>query len=246
VQHVDETGWKIGGRSPWLRVFAVAHATVYRIRHGRGHEVVVEVPGEDYSGVLVSDCFLAYDPLRLAESKCAAHLLTRCSEVKQGKTHGAVWFSRRVAAPSRRAIALKRRRGTLSDRGYAALRGKIQAEVDRLLSGRYTDPDNAKLARLLRKHRDSLLGFLEHDGVDATNTLAEREVRPVVIARKLSAGNRTEARGGEAHAVLASVLRTLCHQGRPILEGRTTLLRHGPGHVLQFGHVPASEAAEAL
>lgn len=27
VQHVDETGWKVGGRSAWLWVFADAHAT---------------------------------------------------------------------------------------------------------------------------------------------------------------------------------------------------------------------------
>jgi hypothetical protein len=52
-----------------------------------------------------------------------------------------------------------------------------------------------------------VLRFLDHDGVDATNNLAEREGRPAVIARKLSAGNRTEE-GAETHAVLASVFRT--------------------------------------
>jgi transposase len=245
VQHVDETGWKIGGRSAWLWVFADAHATLYRIRRSRGHEVVVEVLGEDYGGVLVSDCFLAYDPLQFTKSKCAAHLLKRCSEVEQGKTRGAVRFRRRVAALLRMAMALKRRRGTISDRGYAVLRGKLHAELDRLLAGAYTDPDNAKLAKLLRKHRDSVLAFLDHDSVDATNNLAEREVRPAVIARKLSAGNRTEA-GAEAHAVLASVLRTLCRQGRPILGGLTDLLRNSPGHVLEFDHITASAPAAAL
>jgi transposase len=238
VQHVDETGWKIGGRSAWLWVFADAHATLYRIRHSRGHEVVVEVLGEDYKGVLVSDCFLAYDPLNFAKSKCAAHLLKRCSEVEQSKSRGAVRFSRRVAALLRRAMALKRRRGTISDHGYAVLRGKLHAELDRLLAGTYTDPDNARLAKLLRKHRGSILGFLDHDGVAATNNLAEQEVRPAVIARKLSAGNRTEA-GAEAHAVLASLLRTYRRQGRSILEGLTALLRHGPGHVLAFDHIPS-------
>jgi transposase len=54
VQHVDETGWKIGGRSAWLWVVADAHATLHRIRHGRGHEVVVEVLGEDSPGVRAS------------------------------------------------------------------------------------------------------------------------------------------------------------------------------------------------
>src|SRR5512135_2543072 len=144
VQHVDETGWEIGGRSAWLWVFADKHATLYRIRRSRGHEVVVEVLGDDYQGVLVSDCFLAYDPLKFKKSKCAAHLLKRCSEVEQSKSRGAVRFSRRVAALLRRAMALKRRRGTIGDHGYAVLRGKVHAELDRLLAGTYTDPDNAR------------------------------------------------------------------------------------------------------
>jgi transposase len=242
VQHADETGWKIGGRSAWLWVFADEHATLYRIRKSRGHEVVVDVLGEDDSGVLVSDCFLAYDPLPFAKGKCAAHLLKRCSEVEQSKVRGAVRFSRRVAALLRRAMALKRRRGTIGDHGYAVLRGKVRAELDRLLAGTYTDPDNARLAKLLRKHRDGVLRFLDHDFVDATNNLAEREVRPAVIARKLSAGNRTEE-GAETHAVLASVLRTYRRQGRDILGAVVELLRHGPGHVLEFDHTPPAVPA---
>ena len=243
VQHVDETGWKIGGRSAWLWVFADAHATLYRIRRSRGHEVVVEVLGEGYQGVLVSDCFLAYDPLNFTKSKCSAHLLKRCSEVEQSKSRGAVRFSRRVAALLRRAMALKRRRGTLSEHGYAVLRGKVHAEWGRLLAGTYTDPDNARLAKLLRKHRDSVLRFLDHDKVDATNNLAEQEGRPAVIARKLSAGNRTEA-GAETHAVLASVFRTYRRQGRDILEAVVELLRRGTGHVLEFDHIPSGVPAQ--
>ena len=236
VQHVDETGWKIGGRSAWLWVFADEHATLYRIRKSRAHDVVVEVLGEEFAGVLVSDCFLAYDPLPFAKQKCLAHLLKTCREIEAAKTKGAVRFSRRVAALLRKAMALKRRRGAISDHGYAVLRGKVHAELDRLLAGTYTDPDNARLARRLRKQREHLLRFLDHDGVDATNNLAEREVRPAVIARKLSAGNRTEA-GAETHAVLASVLRTLARQGRPILDGLMGLLRHGGGGLLEFDHV---------
>src|SRR3954447_17204098 len=193
VQHVDETGWKIGGRSAWLWVFADESITLYRIRKSRAHDVVVEVLGEEFGGVLVSDCFLAYDPLSFSKQKCLAHLLKTCGEIERSKTRAAVRFSRRVAALLRKAMALKRRRGTIGDHGYAVLRGKVHAELDRLLAGNYTDPDNARLAKLLRKHRDSVLRFLDHDGVGATNNLAEREGRTAVIARKLSAGNRTEA-----------------------------------------------------
>jgi transposase len=240
VQHVDETGWKIGGRSAWLWVFADEHATLYRIRPSRAHEVVVEVLGEEFAGVLASDCFLAYDPLPFAKQKCLAHLLKTCGEIERSKTRGAVRFSRRVAALLRKAMALKRRRGAIGDHGYAVLRGKVHAELDRLLAGTYTDPDNARLARRLRKQREHLLRFLDHDGVDATNNLAEREIRPAVIARKLSAGNRTEA-GARTHSVLASLLRTCRRQGRDILGVLVELLRHqGSGHVIQLHPAPTS------
>jgi transposase len=241
VQHVDETGGKSGGRSAGLGVFADDHATVDRIRPSRGHEVVVEVRGADVGGVLVSACFLAYDPRQFTQSQCAAHRLKRCSEVERGQTRDAVRFHRRVAALLRKARARKRRRGTIGGHGYAVLRGQLHAERDRLLAGTYTDPDNARRAQLLRPHRDGVLAFLDHDGVEATNHRAEREVRPAVVARKVSAGNRTGA-GAETHAVRARVLRTLGRQGRPILEGLTALLRHGPGHVLEFDHIPAPAA----
>jgi transposase len=241
VQHVDETGWKIGGRSAWLWVFADARTTLYRIRSSRGHDVVVEVLGEDFGGVLVSDCFLAYDPLGFAKQKCLAHLLRTCGEIERTKARGAVRFSRRVAALLRRAMALKRRRPDMSPRGYAVARGRLHAELDRLLGGDYTDPDNARLAKRLRKQREHLLRFLDHDGVGATNNLAEREIRPAVVARKMSAGNRTEA-GAETHAVLASVLRTCRRQGRDILGSLVDLLRHGPGPIIPLmGTGPAAE-----
>lgn len=143
----------------------------------------------------------------------------------------------------RRAMALKRRRGTIGDHGYAVLRGKIHAEPDRPSAGTDTDPDDARLGELLRKHRESVLRFLDHDGVGATNNLAEREGRPAVIARKLSAGNRTEE-GAETHAVLASVFRTYRRQGRDILGAVVRLLRQGPGHVLEFDHIPPQVPAQ--
>jgi transposase len=233
VQHIDETGWRIGGRAAWLWVFADERMTLYRIRPSRGHDVIIETLGEDYGGVVVSDCFLAYDPLAGPKQKCFSHLLKTCGEIEQAKTKGAVRFSRKVGALLRQAMALRRRRGELSPHGYAAARGRIEAAMDRLLAGTYTDPDNARLAKRLRKHRGSLFTFLYRGEVEATNNRAERELRPAVIARKLSAGNRTEA-GAETHAVLASILRTCRRQGRAVVQTVADLLRHGPGHVLDL------------
>ena len=62
----------------------------------------------------------------------------------------------------------------------------------------------------LRKQRDHLFTFLDHPAVDATNNLAERQLRPAVISRKLSCGNKTE-RGARTWEVLASLAAT-CRQ----------------------------------
>jgi hypothetical protein len=72
-------------------------------------------------------------------------------------------------------------------------------------------------ARQIDKLRADVERLLDHDEVGATNSLAEREGRPAVIARKLSTGNRTEAEA-ETHAVLASVVRTYRYQGRDSLR----------------------------
>src|SRR5262245_37144982 len=114
-------------------------------------------------------------------------------------------------------MALKRRQVELSPHGHAVARGRIEAGMDRLLAGTFTDPDNARLAKRLRKHRGSSFTFLYREGVEATNNRADRELRPAVIARKLSAGNRAEA-GAETRAVLAGILRTCRRQGKAIVQ----------------------------
>ncbi|MBM3276821.1 MAG: transposase [Candidatus Handelsmanbacteria bacterium] len=55
--------------------------------------------------------------------------------------------------------------------------------MDRLLRGRFTDPDNDRFARRLRYHRHQLFAFLDHPAVAPTNNAAERAWSPAVIAR---------------------------------------------------------------
>jgi hypothetical protein len=194
---------------------------------------VIEVLGEDDPGVLVRAGALASDPLNFTTGQGSAPLRTRCAEVEPSPSRGAVRCRRRGAARWRRARARKRRRGALSDHGSAVLRGQVRAALDRLVAGTATDPDTARWAQLLRPHRDRVLRFLDPATGGATNHQAERAGRPAVLARKQSAGNRTEG-GAEARAVLARVFGTYRRQGRDILEAVVAWLGHGPGPILEF------------
>jgi transposase len=172
VVHVDETGWKIGGHPAWLWVFTNDELSVYVVDPSRAHEVVEQVLGADFSGTLVCDCFLAYEPLAYAQSKCVGHLIHRAAKLAESKTGRAVRFSQQIARLLRGAITLKARREQLSAHGYAVACGRLKAAFERLLDGNYTDPDNARLAKLLRKQYENgrLFGFLDNPVVDAVNS----------------------------------------------------------------------------
>lgn len=220
--HVDETGWRIGTLSAWLWVFTNEHLTVYTIDPHRSHDVVVRILGAEFSGVLVSDCFTAYDHRALDDwlkQKCIGHLLKDLRTMDESKSGQAVCFARDVGAVLRTALVLAERKGTLSPREYARQAAALETRLDTLIDPRrrLSDPDNARFSKRLRKHREHLLRFLYVDGLDATNNQAERQLRPAVITRKTGGCNRS-ATGAATHSVLASILATCRQQALPILE----------------------------
>lgn len=97
---------------------------------------------------------------------------------------------------------------------------------------RLTDPDNARFAKRLRKHRQYIFRFLYVDDLDATNPsagsgqAAERMLRPAVITRKTNGCNRSDE-GAKTHAILSSLLATCRQQAVPILDYLIQLQRYG-------------------
>ena len=116
VVHADETGWRIGTMNAWLWVFTNRETTVYLIRSGkgaRGHEAVIQRLGEIFEGVLVSDCFSAYDKDRLDEwlkQKCFAHLLKDLTAMKETARAAAAAFITETTGCLKDAVDLKKSR----------------------------------------------------------------------------------------------------------------------------------------
>ena len=215
--HADETGWRVGALSSWLWTFTGEKITVYTVESSRAHEVVLRVLGKEFKGTLVCDCFAAYDHEALSEwlqQKCFAHLLKDFSALAKEKTGVAQRFSLEVASVLREAMALKKEKPSVPDPEYLVQVASLQSRLDALISERrrFSDADNRRLAKRLRKQRSRLFTFLMHDGVDATNNRAERALRPAVIIRKTGGCNKTDA-GARVHGILTSILVTARQQG---------------------------------
>ena len=82
VVHADETGWRIGILPDWLWAFSSQQITIYQVGGGRGHDVPLEILGDDFSGILISDGLASYDPLPYLKGRCLGHILARISKLE--------------------------------------------------------------------------------------------------------------------------------------------------------------------
>lgn len=205
VVHVDETSWWVGGPGHWLHVFATPDTTVYRVADNRSRRVLHEILGERFPGTLVSDCLNIYDDASPLQHKCYAHHSKAIVDaIPLSRDHTFLGDCRRLLHA---AMALKAAKPSMPGDAFRTNRGILAILARDLLRSPRSDPLAERVRRRLAKQADHLFTFLDYEGVDATNNLAERQLRPAVIARKLSCGNKT-ASGARTWQILASIAAT--------------------------------------
>jgi transposase len=235
VVHIDETGWYVteATKKAWLWVFAVPEPkiTLFAIRTSRGGEVAEEILGADFAGTIGIDGWAGYIQLLCQKGQCNGHLLRRARELLDVQLRGAARFPLAVERAILAGIAAKRLMGDLPPAHYAALCDQVRAEMQVLLAGRIEEPANRRFAQHLRNHADELHTFLDVPGLAPTNNFGEQEIRPAVVVRKISAGNRTLG-GAHVHEIAASVSRTAERNGQDLALVLPDLLRSPTGYVL--------------
>ena len=226
VNAMDETGWNVAAQLRWLWVVVSEQVTFCDILPGRGFDEAAALLGADYDGWLTHDGWAVYYKfLQAGHQSCIAHLIRRVRDMAEVSTAAAARFPVAVKAILEKGLALRDRyqKQEISTHGLWTATGRLEAELDRLLSRTYQDSANRRLAKHLRRERPYLFTFLYCPGLDATNNAAERALRPLVVARKNWGGNRT-AKGARAQAVLSSILGSAKQQGKNSLDVLIELL----------------------
>ena len=114
------------------------------------------------------------------------------------------------------AIRLKKRDDVPASE-YASRRARLTSRLNEMIVTSWEDTDSKRLIKRLRRLRDDLFAFLDESEVPLDNNHTERSIRPAVMIRKNSYGNRSE-RGAGCAAVLTSVYRTLQQRGHAPLK----------------------------
>ena len=221
VAHLDETSWCQGGKRAWLWVAVTSLVTVFLVRLSRGGQVARELLGAQFSGILVTDRYSAYNgyPVRWRQL-CWAHLL-RDFEAMRGRGGRSEEIGDALLAQAHQMFAWWHlvREGTLKRSTFRSYMSPLRREVERLLEAgsRCGVPKTAGTCRDILKRRQALWTFVQVEGVEPTNNTAERSIRPGVLWRKGSFGTQS-AEGSRFVESMMTVVATLKQQQRSVLE----------------------------
>ena len=231
VVNADETSWYVGRPGWWLWVFATPERTLYVVNEGRGAAVVEGVLGKDYGGTLVSDCLSSYDPIQCRKHKCYSHHLRALSDWMERVPAAGAAVLKDMRLYLQTAMVLAKERPHMTEETFTRRAQALRQTVDGLLDAPQTALGIDKALNRFRTHRAHLFGLLDDPRVPATNNLAERMLRPAVISRKVSCGNKT-ARGRRTWQILCSVAATCRQQEESFLElvAATMPLTSHPAH----------------
>lgn len=236
--HADETGWRIDGKNHWLWKFSDKKICVSHIDKGRGQRVVEDILGKDYDGVLISDFLSAYNKINAkAKQRCLVHVLRDLKKVIEywHDDPEVLRYSRRLKKIFEDAIKLyKEYKDKRWDDIYHARR---EAITETLTDFAFPNPNKRilkRFAKRLNRHKNELFTFLYEKDIDYHNNHAEQQIRPDVIFRKITFGNRSLA-GAENHSVLMTILQTAkLNNLDPIATLEKILL---PGNKNPFSHI---------
>jgi transposase len=213
----------VGGPGPWLWVFTTAAETVYRVDASRGRDVVTNTLGPRFEGVVVSDCLASYENLPYRTHKCIAHHLKAIAEARELPDTADPSYLDEWKLFFQTVIGIWRAQPQMEAEEFALRRGHLEQWLDRLLATERNQPGDVAVRNRIGKRRGSILTCLYEPAAEPTNNRAEQDLRPAVIARKVSCGNKTEA-GKRSFEVLRSVASTCWKRGHDAVSYLAGLL----------------------
>lgn len=222
VINSDETGWK----DRWLWIFVASTFIYFQVAKSRSSKVLEDVLGKVYKGILCVDRWGAYTKYHKGLFQiCWAHLkrdflgVLKIGEATQSEDAKlfaetmeklreklmAIWYLFKKEEISRGELIKKTK--PINNAMKRCLKQHIYSEDGYILT----------LAENLLKRFDDLFTFIFYEGVEPTNNIAERGIRPAVQWRKICFGNRSD-NGAVLTSRLLTVTRTCWLQKRNSLE----------------------------
>jgi transposase len=217
VVNADETGHKENGENFWTWVFRSNLFTILKISDSRGSDVLIDVLGEEFNGVLGCDYFSAYrkymTDFNIRIQFCLAHLIRDVKYLVEFPDASVRRYGVKILDALRDLFHTIHQRDSMTPEAFAAALEKKKAAV--IKAGTDYVPARAEahnMAERFRKHGKEYFTFITTP-IDPTNNCAEQAIRFVVIYRRVSQGTRSES-GRIACERFFTVIASCARQGK--------------------------------
>ena len=222
VKHTDSTSWRIKGKNYTAWVFVAAGIVLYKISKSTSHKMPLHVLGKAIIGMtLVVDRHSAFRTLARKAGYllqlCWSHILEDSRELK----HAFGGEGKYVHENLKRIFALAK---GLNHQATQEQVDQLQAEILQLTWRHYKHPTIRRFVdNLAFRDLKDLFRFTTDLEVDPTNNISERELRHLVMIRRISHGSRSR-RGANVTAQLTSIIQTLQLRKENALQGLHNIL----------------------
>jgi transposase len=218
VLNIDETGHKNNGQLWWTWCLRADLYTIYKIDAQRSADVLLNLLGEDFAGIIGCDYFSAYRRyMRVVGVKlqfCLAHLIRDVKFLMTLPDEGDRAYGERLRGALKELFSVIHRRENLSAAAFAR---ELTAARDWVLYRGMNDVPPTRrsqnMAKRFGEHGEAYFTFVTTPEVEPTNNLAEQAIRFVVIDRHITQGTRSEA-GRQWSERIWTVMATCAQQGR--------------------------------
>ncbi len=215
VLNGDETGWRIMGKSGYIWCFCNKHIAFFHHDQSRAAAVIEQILGKDFKGIVICDFYAAYNCLGKTQ-RCLVHLLRDIKKEREVLSSSKLLeqFESKVKEFIEKGLQVQTMKDGLEKE--RAVR-KMEKRLARLATMPVTKGKAITLQKRINKYREDLIRFVTHPDVEFHNNRAERQIRPMVISRKVSFGSNTQ-RGALRHCIINSVVETCKLQDRDPID----------------------------
>jgi len=218
IMNADETGWRVNGEQWWTWIWRNDKVTVYTTEKSRGREIPLKML-RTFSGILGRDGLGSYDKIDTPQQICWVHLLRKAHEycAREHATQEMVMLKDTLKTCYRRMARWHKKKHATKERLlYHNTQKLIFIE---LWKNREWKEEDAQvfIKEWITQHQERLVAFLKHKDASPHNNAAERDVRPMVIFRKITGGSKSE-RGIKATDSNMSTIETWAKKGLSIIQ----------------------------
>lgn len=208
VRHADETSWRTDGQSGYSWSFCSQYTTIFDFTNTRSAKIPAKILGtKKLNGFLVVDRYAGYNQVKCKIQYCFAHLLREVQELeKQFSDDDEVIEFVTTFAPML-AEAMRLASHKLTDAEYYKRAKALKKEILEAASSPAKHLAIRHIQDIFRSKKARLFHWVVDREVPSHNNFAERTVRGVVVARKISYGSQSE-KGAKTRSILMTILYT--------------------------------------